>query len=168
ALVEQRFDWRHLARAWTGFILSTAGINSASAGARTSSRPRSPVILAETPPPPIDPIEATIRSVGRAARTIAPSSKEAIVDPLIQESIRQATENRHVGRLIPDTARLRFPKRVLVRAGQLISNEQLNYNEAMIEAVTQLAVKVEVLRKDNQRLQDRLDELEARSELEHQ
>ena len=55
-----------------------------------------------------------------------------------------------------------------MRAGQLISNEQLNYNEAMIDAVTQLAVKVEALRKDNQRLQDRLDELEARSELEHQ
>ncbi len=168
-LVEQRFDWHHLARTWAEFVLSKAGVeHGAPTPTDTRQRPRTPVILAETPPPPIDPIEATIRAVGRLARTTAPSSKAAIVDPLIQESIKQATENRHVGRLIPDAARLRFPKRVLVRAGQLISNEQLNYNEAMIDAVTQLAIKVEALRKDNQRLQDRIDELETRAELEHQ
>ena len=118
-LVEERFDWQHLARAWAGFVLSTAGVEPNSPMSKIEARSRTPIILGETPPPPIDPIEATIRAVGRLARTAAPSSKAAIVDPLIQESIKQATENRHVGRLIPDNARLRFPKRVFVRAGQL-------------------------------------------------
>ena len=159
-LVEEQYDWRQLGATWADGVLAAASIDVPPAAIPPRSR-SAPIILAEGLPPPHDPIEATMRAVGRLARNEPPTPKEATVDPLIQERLEHAAENRYVGRRLPATARFRLPKQALIRVGQVISNEQVNYNEAVLDAISRLATTVEVLRKENLELRDRLDLLSA-------
>ncbi len=159
-LVTERYDWRHLGAEWARGVLDAIGAQP-SPTPRHPTVVRPPLTLADRIPPPLDPTEATIRAVGHLARTQAPTPKEATVDPIIQESLKQAGDNRHVGRVLPESARLRGPKQALIRVGQFISNEQLNYNEALLDAVNRLATTVETLRRENQTLSERIDRIEA-------
>ena len=96
------------------------------------------------------------------------------MDPALRERIKQANDNRNIGRILPTGARFTGPKKALIRVGRAFTNEQVIYNKAMVEAVEQLAVSmraleveqrellqsVEALAAENRALQRRLEVLE--------
>ena len=67
------------------------------------------------------------------------------MDPALRERIKQANDNRNIGRELPAGARFAKPKKALIRVGHALTNEQVIYNKAMVDAVEQLAVAIREL-----------------------
>ena len=96
------------------------------------------------------------------------------MDPALRERLKRANDKRNIGRELPAGARFTAPKKALIRVGRALTNEQVIYNAAMVEAVEQLAVSmrsleveqrelrqsVETLTAENRALQRRLEVLE--------
>ncbi|MGH1503715.1 MAG: glycosyltransferase [Acidimicrobiales bacterium] len=157
-LVERSFDWEHLGRRWADGILTALELPVLPLRRRTRSA--APPILSDAEPPAHDPVIATMELLGQRARTIDPTPLDTTVDPALREHLKFADENRHVGRNVPPDARLRDVKRLAVRAGQIISNEQSNYNDAVLGALERLSTLVGDLRRDNEALGRRVAQLE--------
>jgi glycosyltransferase involved in cell wall biosynthesis len=155
ALVERSFDWPVLGEQWSRGILGALGI--APGPTRRRSRSRTPVITSLIEPPSTDPVLATIQLLGLQARSIEPTAQGASMDPTLRERIKRANDHRNIGRELPPGARFAGPKRALIRVGHALTNEQVIYNEAVIDAIEQLAVTIQRLELQQRQLERRLD-----------
>lgn len=158
-LVEQDFDWRLLGDRWSSGILELLEI--APGPLRSRSRPLHRPVLADTAPPSEDPVLATMQLLGLQARLTPPSPQEVSMDPALRERLKRANDNRNIGRELPDGARFRAPKKALIRIGHALTNEQVIYNEAIVEAVEQLAVSMRSLETEQRELRRTVEELNA-------
>lgn len=159
ALVEDAFDWRILGERWSVGILEALGLGVGTIRHRTTHE-RQPVV-SPMDPPSLDPVIATMQLLGHQARTIAPSAQEVSMDPALRERIKQANDNRNIGRDLPAGARFAAPKKALIRLGHALTNEQVVYNKAMVEAVEQLAVTLRSLEKEQRELRQSVENLSA-------
>ena len=83
------------------------------------------------------------------------------MDPALRERLKKANDNRNIGRVLPDGARFTAPKKALIRIGHAFTNEQVIYNQALVEAVEQLAVSLRSIETEQRDLRAALDELTA-------
>ncbi len=156
-VVERTFSWPVLAEQWAHAILSVAPeeLQSFTPLEHPPSLPLEPLIPLDTPPS-LDPVIACIDDITRAAHNGTPPPQEITVDATLREHLRLATENRHAGRELPEGARLVAPKKALIRIGQAITNEQVVYNRASLDAVARLGDLVSELREELQQLSERV------------
>lgn len=158
-IVEDKFAWRVLGKAWTRIVLETAG-SKQPPSRRTFGSP-APIVLATSPPPSPDPVTATMQAIGLAAADGHPPFRESTMDPALRESLKQAAKHKNVGRELPDDARMVFPKKAVIRIGQALSNEQLHFNEATLETFDRLVAIIDDLQSEQHALLDRVNEAEA-------
>jgi len=158
-LVEQAFDWQLLGASWATGILDTLGITPGPLRerSRASSRP----VLSDVMPPSDDPVSAAIQLVGLQARLTPPSPQEVSMDPALRERLKRANDNRNIGRELPPDARFTGPKKALIRVGHALTNEQVIYNEAIVEAVEQMAVSMRALETEQRELRRTIEDLHA-------
>lgn len=156
-LVEASFDWSTLGAVWADAIITTAGLDVPELRERT--RVHSEPILSHRTPPSSDPVVATMEMLGQNAVLLPPSPLESTLDPTIREHLLHAENHRHVGRHLPSSARFPFVKRLIIRVGQALSNEQAVYNEANLDAVRHLALKNQALEDELRRVRGELDAL---------
>ncbi len=159
AVVEEAFDWRILGEQWSTGILEALGLTADSIRHRTAHQ-HHPVVSAMDPPS-LDPIIATMQLLGQQAQTTAPSAQEVSMDPALRERLKQANDNRNIGRDLPAGARFTAPKKALIRVGHALTNEQVIYNKAMVEAVEQLAVSLRSLETEQRELHQSIETLSA-------
>ncbi len=136
-LVEERFDWSRLGERWAREVLAL--VDGELPPERPVTRRTSSPALATAPPPPSDPVEATMELVGAAARRGEPTPLDSRIDPAVREHLKFAREHRFVGQHLPVDARMRAAKSLVVRVGRALSNEQVHYNESVLEAVESMA-----------------------------
>jgi hypothetical protein len=158
-LVETEFDWRILGHRWADGILAALDVAPGKLRDRTT-RHQHPV-LSPMDPPSTDPVVATMQLLGQQARTTHPSPQEGSMDPALRERIKQANDNRNIGRILPTGARFATPKKALIRVGRAFTNEQVLYNKAMVEAVEQLAVSMQALEVEQRELRQSVEALAA-------
>ena len=165
ALVERTFDWRLLGEAWSLGILEALGIDPGPRRERhhIARRP----VLSEVKPPSNDPALAAIQLVGLQARLTPPSLQEVSMDPTLRERLKRANDNRNIGRELPPDARFTGPKKALIRIGHALTNEQVIYNEAIVEAVEQMAVSMRALETEQRELRRTIEELHAENRALH-
>lgn len=153
-LVATTVDWRDLGDKWTQEILDCVQTNQPSVRQERPERsaPAAP-LLAPEPPPHHDPTVEIMIRVATAALSPTPPKDIATMDPTLRENLRRMAANKMAGQALPKEARLRAAKQLAVRAGKLITNEQVVFNDAsvaVVEAlsaqVQQLTVEVEALR----------------------
>lgn len=159
ALVEQSFDWQMLGASWRTGILDALGITPGPERDRrqVTTRP----VLSAVKPPSDDPVLAAIQIVGLQARLTPPSPQEVSMDPALRERLKQANDNRNIGRELPPDARFTRPKKALIRIGHALTNEQVIYNEAIVEAVEQMAVSMRSLEIEQRELRRTVEQLHA-------
>lgn len=159
SFVESEVSWQTLGAKWSGALGELLG------GWTGQRRPQlgtsRPIILLDAPPLASDPVIAAMQRVRSAAADGTPTSREITVDPAFREHIRKAKANRNVGRELPDDARMALPKKALIRAGHALSNEQVVYNEASLDAMQRLMDVINDLRRDQFALTERLEAAEA-------
>ncbi len=159
-LVEQRYDWPVLGTRWAEALLAT--IVEPPPFRRHLRRSERAPILATIPVPNTDPVLAAMDALEQLALHEPPTTPDTTMHPVIRERLQQANANRHVGRVLPDTARFRAPKKLLIRLGHALSNEQVVYNEATLAAIEQMAQELDRLTVANEQLRARIDELGGR------
>ncbi len=158
-LIEETFDWGILGDQWADGILTALELTPGPTRQRTSRRWRP--TLSSTTPPSTNPVIATMQILGQRAMTTPPSPQEVSMDPALRERLKQANENRNIGRSLPDGARFSGPKRALIRVGHAFTNEQVIYNKAIVEAVEQLAVSLRAIEAEQRELRQTVETLTA-------
>jgi len=83
------------------------------------------------------------------------------MDPALRERLKRANDNRNIGRELPPDARFTGPKKALIRVGHALTNEQVIYNEAIVEAVEQMAVSMRALETEQRELRRTIEDLHA-------
>jgi len=158
-LVEESFDWQSLGRSWTAAVLDGTSVSGGTPRRRSLTEHRP--VLSMVAPPSSDPVIATVQLLGQQARTAPPSAQEVSMDPALRERLKKANDNRHIGRVLPDGARFTAPKKALIRVGHALTNEQVIYNQAMVEAVEQLAVALKSIEAEQRELRAAVETLTA-------
>lgn len=158
-LVEAHYDWTLIAREWTDAILASSALDDVPTRSLTPTG-RPTIWLPEPAMGHRDPLIDLIRSLRHSAvADHSPSSTGDLpMDDQLQHALDRARENRNVGQVIPPRARLRAPKRVIARIGRVLSTEQREYNEAILDAVGLLTRRATAT-------QEQLRELDERNEL---
>ncbi len=152
ALVEKQMDWRGLGQLWSKVVL---GPDSDLPEAR-KPRPDPPeMIVASAPPPSPDPTIELMTRITNTALRPQPPKDIASMDPTLRENLRRMATNKMAGQELPVSARLKPIKRALIRAGKIVTNEQVVFNEATVDAVQALSEQV-------QELSNQIDQLGAR------
>lgn len=159
ALVEQAFDWQRLGTTWSAGILDALDIQPGPPRSRHQVVRRP--VLSDVKPPSNDPVLAAIQLVGLQARLTPPSPQEVSMDPALRERLKRANDNRNIGRELPPDARFTGPKKALIRIGHALTNEQVIYNEAIVEAVEQMAISMRSLETEQRELRRTVEELHA-------
>lgn len=136
-------DWRLLGSLWSEAVLEHAGLETVAEP--RSRQPDHRPFLADTTPPPTSPTLELMKRLGTAALSPSPPPEATAMNPNLRETLKRMTANRHAGRELPVNARLKLPKKALIRAGEAFTNEQLVFNEATVDAVTQLTEQVAAL-----------------------
>ncbi len=135
-------DWRLLGSRWSQAVIDHVGLPPAAPRQRpTSQRP----FLADSAPPPSSPTLELMKRLGTAALDPTPPPETPAMNPNLRETLKRMSANRYAGRELPVNARLKLPKKALIRVGEAITNEQLVFNEATVDAVTQLTEQVAAL-----------------------
>ena len=138
-LVEEHYDWTLIAGAWTAEVLSSSGLDASPT--RDLTPAASPSIwLPEPTTERRDPLVDLIRALRHnAVADHSPSATGGLpMDDQLNRALDRASENRNVGQVIPPRARLRAPKKVIARIGRVLSTEQREYNEAILDAASLL------------------------------
>ncbi len=161
ALVEDNYDWATLGESWALATLGSVGLDAGPG--RSAERSPTRPSLSPVDPPSDDPVIAAMELVGNQARTIAPTPQDTTMDPSLREFLKFAEENRHMGRRLPADARFRLPKQAIIRLGKALSNEQVTYNESILDAVDHMAVALGSLTAEVHDLQRQLGELSAQN-----
>ncbi len=138
-LVAEQADWRLLGDRMTSDVLAPFGNHLTTAHPWPAvAKPR----IADTAPPPNDATVELMNRIGLAALDSGPPMEMTTMNPNLREQLKAMAANRHAGRVLPHDARLKMPKKALIRAGQAITNEQLAFNEAALEVVRELSAQV--------------------------
>lgn len=138
--VAELADWTALGDRWSRAVLTASSIQ-ASATAASDSPTQRPFLATDVPPPANPTIELMDR-LTQAALDPSPPLEMTTMNPNLRENLKRMRANRHAGRVLPSNARLKLPKKALIRAGQAITNEQSVFNEATVDAVSQLTDQV--------------------------
>lgn len=157
-LVENSVNWATLGNSWAALVLEALPEKIRERVATYEQRPartEPPApLLATAPPPHHDPtLELMTRMTAAAMQNEPPKDLETM-DPTLRESLNRMVANKMAGQEIPAGARLRPVKQAIARAGKLVTNEQVVFNHAAVEAMTALTAQV-------QTLSTRVSELEA-------
>lgn len=161
-LVQKSFDWQSLGHSWATAVLDGTGVSGGRP--RQRSNPNQRPVLSTVAPPSSDPVIATVQLLGQQARTAPPSPQEVSMDPTLRERLKRANDNRHIGRMLPEGARFTAPKKALIRVGHALTNEQVIYNQAIVEAVEQLAVSLRSIEAEQRDLRAKVDTLHAENQ----
>jgi glycosyltransferase involved in cell wall biosynthesis len=159
-LIETTYDWSVLGTIWSNALLKL--VDAAPTEVREVRRISKRPILTKRLPPNIDPVLAAMDVLESLATTQPPPPADTIMNPRNRERIQQANANRHMGRVLPQDARYRIPKKLLIRLGQALSNEQVVFNEATLDILEQLSQQIDRLTTSNDALRKRIIELEDR------
>lgn len=146
AFVEQNVSWTDLGDRWAASVLSVLDKNALT---RTRARPRrlapQPPVTSATAPPPANPAQDVMTRIANAAKQPAPPKEVSTMDPSLRENIRKMLANKHAGQRLPEDARFRSLKQLAVRASKIVTNEQVNFNDATLKAVEVLTDQVQEL-----------------------
>ncbi|MEX2292748.1 MAG: glycosyltransferase [Acidimicrobiales bacterium] len=139
-LVEDHYDWTLIARGWTEAVMAAAALDDLPTRELTPTG-RPTIWLPEPSMGHRDPLIDLIRAIRHnAVADHSPSATGGLpMDDQLHHALDRARENRNVGQIIPERARLRAPKRLIARIGKVLSTEQLEYNEAILDAAGLLA-----------------------------
>jgi hypothetical protein len=80
----------------------------------------------------------------------------------VHEATERAARHAQMGTVLPDQERLKFVKRLLLRALRLVTREQVSYNQAVVDALHGVEFAVT---EDHDRLAARLQASLAAAEL---
>ena len=160
ALAESTVDWRDLGARWADDILAFVPTDLGGLAPRPHPVVGRPQLASDAPPPPSPTIELMNRLADNAVHS-DPPPETTMLNPNLRENLRRMRANRHAGQVLPADARLKLAKSAVLRVNQAITNEQATFNEATVDAVSQLSEHVAELQTELDAQTARIAELEA-------